>query len=171
MSPFEFAFQYVLQNEGGYSEHAADRGGRTAWGVTESTATEYGLDFENLTLAQARDVYRDKYWMFDGINDRRLAAKCFDVVVNFGKHGGTRVLQRACGVTVDGIYGNDTEARLKNASTEDMLQRIASAAADRYVEICLATPTQMVFLKGWIRRAIKLPPISFVDPPIDNRSK
>jgi len=156
-TPFSFAIEYVLQNEGGYSDHKGDGGGKTKWGVTESTAVSYGLNFDTLTLAEARSIYRDRYWMFDGIRDRRLAAKCMDVIVNFGRTGGTRVLQAACGSPVDGIYGPDTEHRLLNADPEDMLQRIATAAADRYVDIVKASPTQIVFLKGWMRRAVRLP--------------
>lgn len=169
-TPFDFAVEYVLRNEGGYSNHEADNGGETKWGVTRSTAVAYGLDFDRLTLAQARDVYRDQYWMFDGIRDRRLAAKCMDVIVNFGKTGGTRVLQRACGAVVDGIYGPDTEARLLRASTDEMLQRIADAAADRYIDIALNAPTQLVFLRGWLRRAYRQPPVRTPEPVIDNRS-
>ena len=105
--------------------------------------------------------------MFDGIRDRRLAAKCLDVIVNFGKSGGTRVLQRACGAAVDGIYGPDTEHRLLSANTEEMLERIAAAAADRYVDIVKATPTQLVFLKGWIRRALRQPAKRMPELPVE----
>lgn len=165
-TPFDFAVEYVLQNEGGYSNHENDAGGETRFGVTRSTAVNYGLDFDALTLAQARDVYRDQYWMFDGLRDRRLAAKCMDVIVNFGRSGGVRVLQRACGAAVDGVYGEETERRLTNAATDDMLERIATAAADRYVDIVTHSPTQLVFLKGWIRRAIKQPPRRIVEPHV-----
>ena len=164
--PFSFAVEYVIQNEGGYSDHPDDRGGSTKWGITRSTAHEYGLDFEQLTMAQARSIYRDSYWMFDAIRDRRLAAKMLDVVVNFGKAGGTRVLQKACGADVDGIYGPETGRRLTNAATDDMLERIAVAAADRYIDIVLAKPTQLVFLKGWIRRALRQPPRRIPEPMV-----
>jgi len=165
-TPFSFAVEYVLQNEGGYSDHKDDGGGRTKWGITESTAVEYGLNFDTLTLAEARSIYRDKYWMFDGIRDRRLAAKCMDVIVNFGKAGGTRVLQAACGAEIDGIYGPDTEHRLLNANSEEMLERIASAALDRYADIVKHSPTQVVFLKGWQRRAVRQPPRRQIEPPV-----
>lgn len=160
MSNFEFAVEYVIRNEGGYSNHQNDRGGETLWGVTRTTAVEFGLDFDTMTLAQARDVYRDGYWLFDGIKDRRVAAKCMDVLVNFGRVGGVRVLQRATGAFVDGLYGNETEGRLNAGDPDDVLERIATAAADRYISIVENAPTQMVFLRGWIRRAIKQPPRS-----------
>lgn len=164
--PFSFAVEYVIQNEGGYSDHPDDHGGSTRFGITRSTAHEYGMDVETLTLAQARGIYRDSYWMFDALRDRRLAAKCLDVVVNFGKAGGTRVLQKACGAEVDGIYGPETERKLTNAATDDMLERIAVAAADRYIDIVKASPTQLVFLKGWIRRALRQPPRRIPEPMV-----
>lgn len=157
-TPFEFAVNYVIANEGGYSDHPTDGGGQTMWGITRSTAEQFGLNFDELTLAQAKSIYRQDYWRFDGIRDRRLAAKCLDVTVNFGLVGGTRVLQRACGAEDDGVYGPNTEAKLSNPGTDEMLERIAAAAADRYVDICRDKPTQLVFLKGWIRRAIRQPP-------------
>lgn len=165
-TPFEFAVNYVIANEGGYSNHPDDRGGSTQWGITHTTAGNYGFDFDNLTLAEAKTIYRDGYWRFGGIRDRRLAAKCLDVVVNFGLAGGVRVLQRACGAEVDGLYGPQTEQMLTNPPTDEMLERIATAAADRYVDIVRDSPTQLVFLKGWLRRAIKTPPRRQPEPHV-----
>ena len=37
MSDYNRAFEYAVGNEGGYSDHPADRGGKTKYGITEST--------------------------------------------------------------------------------------------------------------------------------------
>lgn len=165
-TPFEFAVNYVIDNEGGYSNHPDDRGGETKWGITREVAEQHGYRFDDLTLRDAKAIYRQSYWRFDGITSRRLAAKCLDVVVNFGVSGGTRVLQRACGAAVDGIYGPETERKLTNAATDDMLEKIAMAAADRYVDIVKDKPTQIVFLKGWMRRAIRQPARHIAEVPV-----
>ena len=156
---FDYAFDYVLQNEGGYSNHSADRGGETKWGVTRAVAEENDFDFATLSLGDAKLLYRRLYWMFDGIRDRRLAAKMLDLTINFGKSGGTRVIQAACGAKIDGIWGPQTERMITNLSTEEALERLSQAASDRYVDIVRERPTQLVFLKGWMRRAIKRPPL------------
>lgn len=92
--------------------------------------------------------------------DRRIAIKCFDVVVNFGIEGGVRTIQRAAGVRSDGIFGPQTEAALNKMNPEEVLERVSMCSSDRYVDICVGNKGQLVFLKGWIRRAIRRPPLS-----------
>ena len=39
---FDDAIKRVLMHEGGYSDHAADPGGKTMFGITEAVAREVG---------------------------------------------------------------------------------------------------------------------------------
>lgn len=162
MTIFDDAFAYVLQNEGGDSNDAADKGGRTRFGITAEVAQQNGYDVTKLTLDQAKDIYRKRYWLFDGLRERRLAMKLFDVVVNFGIVGGVKIIQRAVGVQADGIWGTQTEAAIARMNTEDVIEKVSQSASDHYVDICIANQTQMVFLKGWERRVIRRPPITVI---------
>lgn len=158
---FDDAFAYLLRNEGGYSNDPEDHGGKTQYGVTQEEARQEGItDVRKLSLEQAKDIYRRRYWIFDGLRDRRIAIKCFDVVVNFGIEGGVRTIQRAAGVRSDGIFGPQTEAALNTMNPEEVLERVSMCAADRYVDICVGNKSQLVFLKGWVRRSIRRPSLS-----------
>lgn len=156
-STFTDAIDYVLSNEGGDSNDAGDRGGLTRFGITFAEATSHGLDIKTLTVDRAKAVYLADYWRFDGIADQRVATKILDVVVNTGVIGGTKVVQRAVGVTPDGVYGPATQTAINTLAPEDALEQISQAVADRYVGICLNDATQLKFLRGWIRRAIRRP--------------
>ena len=56
---FEIAFEKLLKHEGGYSDHAADPGGKTRYGVTEAVAREVGYkgDMRDLSLDLAKRIY------------------------------------------------------------------------------------------------------------------
>jgi lysozyme family protein len=53
----------TIAKEGGYSNHPADRGGPTNFGITERVARDNGHtgDMRNLTRAQAVAIYRSEY--------------------------------------------------------------------------------------------------------------
>jgi lysozyme family protein len=160
MARFEDAIGYVLANEGVDSDHPADTGGRTRYGITEATARAHGLDVRTITLEQAKTIYRAQYWNFEYVRDQRLATKCFDIVVNMGVAGGVKVIQRALGVVEDGIFGGQTLNALHSLPTDEAMERISCALMDRYIDICISNKTQWVFLKGWARRAIRRPKVT-----------
>jgi lysozyme family protein len=157
MARFEDAIGYVLENEGVDSNDAADRGGRTRYGITEKTASAHGLDVNILSLDQALTIYRARYWNFDVVRDQRVATKMLDVVVNLGVSGGMKVIQKALGVLQDGVFGPKTQNAIASLPADEAIERISTALADRYVDICVSDHSQWVFLKGWIRRAIRRP--------------
>lgn len=166
MGNFDRALIFILENEGAYSNDASDRGGETFCGISRfgreahrcpAHASAISADAfrgpDGRTLAA--HIYRLDYWRFDGIRDWRLAAKLLDIVVNMG--AGMRVIQRAAMVPVDGKYGPKTEAALQRIPTEEMIGRLCSVMADHYVDICVGDFSQMKFLKGWMRRAVRRP--------------
>ncbi len=157
MSSFDAAISYVFENEGIDSNDPADAGGRTRFGITAAVAQANGYDVTQLTIDQAREIYRKLYWSFDGINDQRVATKMLDVVVNCGRSGGIGIIQRALGMSQDYTFGPKTEGALNALDPEDAIEKMSFALSDHYVSICIANPTQMVFLKGWERRAIRRP--------------
>jgi lysozyme family protein len=157
MANFDLAIPYVLENEGGFSNDPNDSGGATSYGITDAEAQRHGYDVRRLTLDQAKSIYRSDYWSFDDLTDQRVATKVLDIVVNMGVSGGMKVIQRACGVPPDGVWGPITEASLNTMDAEYAIEQMSMNQSDHYVDICTSRRSQMDFLKGWERRAIRRP--------------
>jgi lysozyme family protein len=75
----------VIEREGAYVNHPADRGGPTCWGITEAVARAhgYGGAMRSFPRAEAAAIYKRLYWLrprFDAIGkrSRRIAAELFD---------------------------------------------------------------------------------------------
>ena len=98
---FEQAFQTVLRLEGGAKYVADDAGkGPTKYGINKTANPD--VDVKNLTEAQARKIYRERYW--DKINGDALAAKdpalatiAFDAAVNQGAGTANKMVAAAGG--------------------------------------------------------------------------
>ena len=56
---FDEAFELLLGHEGNYSDHPADPGGKTRYGITEAVARDVGYrgDMRDLPLDLAKRVY------------------------------------------------------------------------------------------------------------------
>ena len=162
MAIFEQAIQYVLDNEGGDSNDAADHGGRTRFGITEKEAKAHGIDIEKLTLDQAKAIYKSDYWKFDGIASQRIATKLLDMAVNLGPGTAAKLAQRVAGTVVDGVIGLATIRAINYCTPGEAgefisLLKLACACADRYATIVADDHTQVTFLRGWMERALRLP--------------
>ena len=113
---FDTAFALLLKHEGGFSDHAADPGGKTMYGITEAVAREVGYrgDMKDLPLDLAKRIYRARYW--DEVQADFLPAGVryvmFDAAVNSGPRQAILWLQRAVGANDDGILGPKTMAAL-----------------------------------------------------------
>lgn len=172
---FERAIDAVIGREGQFSDDPADRGGATAWGITEAVARAAGYAGPTATMPRdaAVDIYRQRYWTAPGL-DRiavlapALAARLLDIGVNMGPATGIRFLQRVLNVlnrqgsdyadiAVDGVFGQGTEAALRaflarRGSDGERVLVFAAAAeqAIRYLEIAEHDPTQEAFEYGWL---------------------
>jgi hypothetical protein len=60
----------LISREGGYSNHPADRGGPTKFGVTEAVARAHGYtgSMALLPRGQAAAIYRRLYWVVPGFD-------------------------------------------------------------------------------------------------------
>lgn len=92
----------LIAREGGYTNHPADRGGPTRWGITEAVARAHGYAgaMRALPREEAASVYRRLYWLrpgFDRVAELapRIAAELFDTGVNMGPEVAAGFLQRA----------------------------------------------------------------------------
>ena len=60
----------VIDREGRYVNHPADRGGATCWGITEAVARAEGYAgaMRDLPRADAASIYRRLYWLRPGFS-------------------------------------------------------------------------------------------------------
>lgn len=158
---FRRALDLVLQSEGHYVDDPDDHGGATNLGVTQHTydgwRARHGWAQQSVALIkydEAAAIYWRDYWNA-GRCDRMpwpLSLIHFDCVVNNPMAEATRLLQRALGLTPDGILGPLTLQRCAPAGPRDcyayLLQR-----AFHYRALAHAEPSQQKFLAGgWLTR-------------------
>jgi lysozyme family protein len=153
---FLTAFEKLLKHEGGFSDHSADPGGKTRYGVTEAVARDVGYrgDMRELSLDLAQRIYKDKYW--DAMQAEALPADVryivFDGAVNSGITQSAKWLQRACGVKDDGIVGPAT-IRAANSLASDGLKRRILGQRLRFMA---TLPNWPAFGRGWVNRIADL---------------
>lgn len=153
---FDQAFAELLQHEGDYSDHRADPGGKTRFGVTEAVAREVGYrgDMRELPIDLAKRIYRERYW--NAVRAEELPAAVryavFDAAVNSGPRQAIRWLQRAVGATDDGIIGPQTLALVRDANPEKLL-RVYLAQRLTFMSNLSNWPA---FGRGWARRIASL---------------
>lgn len=93
---FKKAIAFVLQHEGGYSNHVKDAGGETNYGISKRAYPH--LNIKDLTLGQAQAIYQQDYWddiFLCHVQSLPLAAKLFDFCVYMGKAAGLLLLQKS----------------------------------------------------------------------------
>jgi lysozyme family protein len=153
---FLTAFEKLLKHEGGFSDHSADPGGKTRYGITEAVARDVGYrgDMRELPLDLAQRIYKDRYW--DAMQAEALPADVryivFDGAVNSGITQSAKWLQRACGVKDDGIVGPAT-IRAANSLASDGLKRRILGQRLRFMA---TLPNWPAFGRGWANRIADL---------------
>ena len=154
----------IINREGGYVDHPADRGGPTKYGITLTTLTEWRgepvtpADVEALTIDEARRIYQARYIVrprFNQIEDERLRAQIVDAAVLHGPYRAARWLQRAAGVTIDGVVGPQTLRAVNGADAGALGRRFAAHRIRKIGRILSADHSQAVFAAGWLNRATR----------------
>lgn len=157
---YDFVFGQVLGHEGGFQNDARDRGNWTTGviGKGQNKGTKFGitamsypdLDIRNLTIAQAKDVYRRDYW--DRLKLDRVPAgvdlALFDFAVNSGRDRAAKTVQVSVDVDADGLIGNETIAAINAADPNDL----AAEICDRRMSFLRSLPTFKTYGKGWTTR-------------------
>ncbi len=151
----------VIQREGGYVNHPADRGGPTKYGITLATLAAWRgrnttpQDVQELSEQEARDIYRKNYTVgLEGVTDQRALAFLFDFAVNSGTGAAIRALQTVIGTTADGSFGPNSKAALAKVRQSDhdsFYWPLVCYRFDFFMRI-LSDPSQAVFANGWANR-------------------
>jgi lysozyme family protein len=160
MMDFDTAFDRLIGHEGSFSidpkDHGNWTGGRPGAGVL--LGTKYGiaantypdLDIRNLTLEQAKEIYKRDWWQKISADqlDPALVYQVWDFAVNAGMGTAKRALQRALRVAEDGQIGPLTVRAARAMGTADVLLRF-NAVRLRYYTSLSTWPT---YGKGWTNR-------------------
>ncbi|WCD44272.1 secretion activator protein [Polaromonas phage Tiera] len=167
----------ILKAEGGYVNHPSDKGGPTAYGVTEGAARSAGYlgDMKDFTKEMAETVYIARYIERPGFDrvydvDAKVGAELIDTGVNMGPPTAGTFFQRWLNVLnmrgamysdlfVDGSVGPATIAAYKaflakrgpEGSTR-MLKALNAIQGARYLELAEKSPSQEDFAYGWLAR-------------------
>ncbi|MFC7536444.1 glycoside hydrolase family 108 protein [Sphingomonas sp. GCM10030256] len=170
----------LIEREGGYVSHPADRGGPTRYGITEAVARAHGFGgaMSHFPREEAVAVYRRLYWLrprFDQVARRapRVAAELFDTGANMGPAVAATFLQRALtalnrnasdypDLTPDGRVGPRTlsaldrflEVRGAERGETVLLRALEALQGERYLSLAEKRPANEAFLYGWLANRI-----------------
>ena len=165
MSNFAPAFERMMINEGGYqlTNDPRDRGGMTYAGISRRAHPDWPgwqlIDRGATPSAQmVRDWYANEFWFsnrLDEVQHQLIAQSIFDFGVNAGLGTAAKLAQIVVGVTPDGRIGPVTLRALNAADPTVFSLAYTLAKIGRYRDIVQRDRTQMVFLLGWLNRALK----------------
>jgi lysozyme family protein len=170
----------LIEREGGYVNHPADKGGPTNFGITEAVARAHGYRgaMRSLPRDEAAAIYRRLYWLrprFDEVAKRlpRLAGELFDTGVNMGPAVAATFLQRALtalnrngkdypDLVPDGRVGPRTLAALdgflaargRRGGETVLLRALEALQGERYLRLAERRPANEAFLYGWLANRI-----------------
>lgn len=170
----------LIEREGGFVDHPADRGGPTRWGITEAVARAHGYrgDMSDFPREEAEAIYRRLYWLrprFHQVAQRapRIAGELFDTGANMGPGVATTFLQRALtalnrngkdypDLVPDGRIGPLTLAALdaflsvrgSTGGETVLLRALEALQGERYLRLAEKRPANEAFLYGWLANRI-----------------
>lgn len=160
---FDVAFEKLIGHEGGFQKGYYDRGNWTTGkvGVGELKGTKFGisamtyqeLDIANITLDQAKSIYKRDFWEKVAIPEipESIHFALFDMAVNSGVHFSITVLQKAVGSSPDGVIGPKTIEAIKQYSPQILVNRIN---AMRLIELTNMSAFS-IYGNGWVRRVAR----------------
>ena len=170
----------LIEREGGYVNHPADKGGPTCFGITEGVARAQGYRgaMRQLPRTEAAAIYKRLYWLrprFDqvAIRSERVAGELFDTGVNMGPSVAATFLQRALtalnrngtdylDLTPDGRIGEvtlgalDAFLRIRGLTGGEkvLLRALEALQGERYLRLAERRPANEAFLYGWLANRI-----------------
>jgi len=170
----------LIEREGDYANHPADRGGPTRFGITEAVARAHGYrgSIAALPREEAEAIYRRLYWLrprFDAVAERApaVAAELFDTGANMDPAVAATFLQRALtalnrngkdypDLVPDGRVGQATLTALDaflavrggDRGETVLLRALEALQGERYLRLAEKRPANEAFLYGWLANRI-----------------
>lgn len=128
---FTWAISHILKVEGGWSNHPADGGGKTKYGIIESVAKRHGLNVSSITLPQAIKIYYSDYWLQSGADK---AQKPLNLAI------------------MNSYVNSDRKWSISGSTPQEQAINYLNKQDDYYTQIYTSRPSQTVFKSGWHRR-------------------
>lgn len=180
---FAIAHKFTAKWEGGLTDHPADPGGITNYGVSLKflgglSGTQTGRDtlermgirlpvtadvIRALTPTHAAALFRWQFWDRLGLDmlPLRPAVLIYDAAVNTGREQAIKFAQRGYNrcvlhgipLVVDGILGPVTRATLQQNATPTVIAEILNERERFYQALVKDKPKFEPFLRGWLNRA------------------
>jgi lysozyme family protein len=158
---YDEALRRLLAHEGGYSNHPADPGGPTNFGITIADFRKYvkpgasAADLKAMSLAEAKAIYRAKYWNALRCDDLPAGVDyaVFDYGVNSGVARAAKVLRRIVGAGGDAASVDAVAVALVRG--RDARQLVVALCEER-LAFLKRLKTWPVFGRGWSRRVAEV---------------
>lgn len=172
----------AIGREGRYSNHPADRGGETMWGITIAVARANGYSgpMSQMPRSTAVSIYRSQYFVRPGFNlilpiSEEIAEELFDTGINMGPSWPSRWLQEWLNalndggklyrdIAEDGDIGPGTVGALKALiaargveGEKAILKGLNADQAVRYKTIARQRAANEAFVFGWLRNRVNMP--------------
>lgn len=166
---FDKAFEKLIGHEGGFQRDPNDRANWTSGkiGVGTLRGTKYGIsamsypgeDIQNLTLDRAKELYKRDFWGPAGCDAVPDPVKfpLFTAAVHTSAPGrpttAVKMLQRAAGVTDDGVVGVKSLMAIQGFDA----YRLAARFIGQYIDYTNNNREQYrLYGGGWSQRAAEL---------------
>lgn len=180
MADFDKAIEVLWILEGGYSDHDADPGGATNFGISlrflqgledldgdgwldGDLDRDGDVDADDIRLLDkpaAAEIYRSQFWdryHYGSIIDQNLATRVFCLAVHAGPRRAHLILQQSINyhkaIKVDGIIGPNTRAAANRVTASWILGEFKHELAAFYLSLILKNPELDEFRNGWLNRA------------------
>jgi len=149
--------EYIIPNEGGFSDKKNDRGGKTKFGISQKVYKNE--DIKNLTRERANAIiYRD-FYIWNGLNKLPYTIRGF--IVDYGMPtsplNAIQTVHKVLGLPAKGnIIGKNTLSKLEKFSKHDYEEFLANYQKEMleyYKNIVQKDSSQINNLAGWINRA------------------
>ena len=151
MGDFHRCIDRILAEEGGLSDHPADPGGLTNYGISQRAYPQ--LDIAALTLDAAKALYRRDYWQ--PLHGDQLPSGfdllMLDCAVNQGVVTAIQLLQQALRIQDDGLIGPKTLSAAE-VVMPGLLDAFTAERALRYE----FNRNEATFGRGWYRRLLRI---------------
>lgn len=169
MTRFEQCLKHILQFEGGYVNHPADRGKATNYGITQHVYNSWNAlkgrtleSVERIDQGEVRDIYKQRYWDACHCDDlpQPLDMVVFDSAIQHGVRRAIKWLQHCVLAAADGIIGENTLFNLHGfviaRRLDEVIENYLDGRTAFYAQLIAHDPIQQVFSQGWKNRITAL---------------
>lgn len=156
----------VIKHEGGFTNNPTDNGGPTKYGITILAYEKFfniSVDPQEIVktikavdVDLALKIYTKNYYLKPNFCalPKELQALVVDTGVLHGTGKTSKWVQKACGAKVDGVIGIKTIRKINQIKEEIIYNKVLSYRIKHYGKIVSHDHSQVVFLNGWLNRAL-----------------